>query len=183
MFRNAAVALARELVKGGHDLVYGGASVGIMGVIADAVLAEGGAVIGVMPESLLARELAHPGLTELRVVADMHQRKAMMADLADGFIALPGGLGTLDELSETMTWAQLGMHQKPSGILNINGFYDELLLFLQRAVEEGFMREVHSDMLLRSDQPAELLQGMREYFPTVVNKWADSTGSIGAAPQ
>ena len=143
-----------------HDitLVYGGGHVGMMGIIADAALAAGGDVIGVIPLSLREKEMAHDGLTELHVVDDMHQRKAMMADLADGFIAMPGGLGTLEELFEMLTWQQIGIHDKPVSLLNSNGYYDPLLTFLDQVVSGGYLGEEERERLIVGNSPAEVLQ-------------------------
>lgn len=155
------------------DLVYGGARVGIMGVVADAVLASGGHVIGVIPEALVAKEVAHEGLSELRVVRSMHERKALMSDLADGFIALPGGWGTLDELFEILTWGQLGLHRKPCGVLNVRGYFDGLLSFLEHAMNEGFVRREHRSMMAVANRATDLLDLMGAYEPPVVRKWID----------
>src|SRR5215207_8224445 len=149
-YGEAARALGAHLAREGLTLVYGGASVGTMGVVADAALAAGGRVVGVIPRGLVAREIAHPGLTELVVVDSMHERKAAMADRADAFVALPGGLGTLEELFEVWTWGLLGIHAKPVALLDADGFYDPLLAFLDRAVDEGFVRAAQRAMLARA---------------------------------
>lgn len=167
----SAHELASELVNRDIGLVYGGASVGIMGALADAVLAQGGRVIGVIPESLMRKEVGHHHLTELHVVPSMHARKTMMAERSDGFIALPGGAGTLEEIFETWTWAQLGMHQKPCGLLNIAGYYDQLAGFLDHTLQESFMRAEHRAMLLIESQPAALLDRYADYTPPTVSKW------------
>ncbi|MBT3880148.1 MAG: TIGR00730 family Rossman fold protein, partial [Candidatus Scalindua sp.] len=142
-YAQVARQLAHAMVSKNIDLVYGGASVGIMGEIANAVLGEGGDVIGVIPKGLFAKEVAHTGITELREVGSMHERKALMADLSDGFIALPGGLGTIEEIFEIITWSQLGMHRKPCGLLNVNNYYDKLIGFLDHAVSEQFIKATH----------------------------------------
>ena len=147
-YREAAVALGRALVARGITVVYGAGGIGLMGVLADTVLAEHGRVIGVIPDALMKKEVVHPGLSDLRVVRSMHERKAMMADLADAFIALPGGWGTLEELFEVLTWAQLGLHQKPCGVLNAGGYFDGLLQFLDHAVSEGFVRSEQSRLVV-----------------------------------
>lgn len=170
----AAAILAKELVKWDIGLVYGGASVGVMGAVADAVLAQGGEVIGVIPQMLVDKEVAHNGLTELKIVRSMHERKMMMADLSDGFIALPGGLGTLEELFEIMTWALLGLHQKPCALLNVAHYYDQLLGFLEHAVNEQFIKQVHCSMLIADEHPGMLLERMANYTPVQVAKWIDS---------
>ena len=169
----AAQQLARELVSRDHELVYGGGRVGLMGVLADAVLACGGKVVGVIPEALAAKEVAHQGLTDLRLVTSMHERKALMSDLADAFIALPGGLGTLDEYFEILTWAQLGLHAKPCGMLNICNYFDSLLAFLDRAVAERFVKTEHRAMIITAESPAVLLDRMASYQPPRVQKWID----------
>ncbi len=166
-----ATALAKELVKRNIGLVYGGASVGIMGEIADTVLDGGGEVIGVIPQSLVDKEVSHTGLTELKVVNTMHERKAIMAEISDGFIALPGGLGTIEELFEVLTWSQLGFHKKPCSLLNIKKYYNSLFLFLDHAVEEQFIKPIHREMLLIEDDPSKLLDAMEEYNPPAVDKW------------
>ena len=145
-----------------------------MGAIADAVLTSGGKVVGVIPESLVAKEVAHRALTELRVVPSMHERKALMSDLSDAFIALPGAYGTADELFEILTWAQLGLHAKPIGLLDVDGFFDPLLAWLDHTVREGFLREKHRDLLLKSDDPARLLDLLQSAHPAPVTpKWID----------
>jgi uncharacterized protein (TIGR00730 family) len=165
------VELARVLAERDIELVYGGGCVGLMGVLADAMLARGGRVIGVIPRALLAYEVGHHGLTELRVVESMHERKATMAGLSDAFVALPGGFGTLDELFEVLTWGQLGLHERPCGLLNVDGYYDALLAFLDRAHGDGFVRAMHRDMLLVDDDPARLLDRFADYEPPRVEKW------------
>ncbi|MEH3146396.1 MAG: TIGR00730 family Rossman fold protein [Methylobacterium frigidaeris] len=174
LYREAAGALGRHLAENGVDLVYGGGKVGLMGAVADAVLQAGGRAVGVMPRPLVEKEIAHHGLTELRVVGSMHERKALMADLADGFVALPGGLGTFEELFEVWTWGQLGYHPKPMAVLNVGGFYDGLLGFLDHVVEQGFVREAHRGMLIVARDPGELLAGIRSYQPPNVTKWVRS---------
>ncbi len=171
IFSNAAAELARYFVQQGIGIVYGGGNVGLMGVIADAALAAGGEVIGVIPESLMAKELGHGGVSELRVVRSMHERKQMMVDLSDGFIALPGGFGTLDELFETLTWLQLGFHGKPVGLLNVSGFFDHLLTFLDHMSDTGFLKTEHRASLLMETDPAALLSAMRSFQPHTCGKW------------
>jgi uncharacterized protein (TIGR00730 family) len=173
-YTDAARRLGEILAERRIDAVYGGGHVGLMGVLADAVLRRGGEVIGVIPQALMDRELAHRGLSDLRVVATMHQRKAVMADLADGFVALPGGFGTGDELFEMLTWAQLGLHAKPVGLLNVNGFFDALLAWLDHIVGEGFLRPVHRRLLLEAREPEDLLTLLIQHRPTqVVSKWIE----------
>ncbi len=153
-------------------VVYGGGHVGLMGVLADAVLRGGGEVVGVIPQALVDRELAHTGLTELHVVVTMHQRKALMADLADGFVALPGGFGTADELFEILTWAQLGLHNKPVGVLQVNGFFEPLLAWLDRCVQDGFVRPEHRRLLLCANDPEVLLNALEKHAAAPpVPKW------------
>jgi uncharacterized protein (TIGR00730 family) len=165
--------LGRALAARGIDLVYGGARVGLMGALADEVLLAGGRAIGVMPESLVAKEVAHRGLTQLHVVKTMHERKAMMSDLAQGFIALPGGMGTLDELFEIVTWAQLGMHVKPCGVLNLQGYFDRLLAFIEHSVAERFVRPEHGSMILVGRTAGDLLDAMSSHRPPIVEKWIE----------
>lgn len=160
-----ARALGRALVERGLELVYGGGSVGLMGTVADAVLAAGGRVTGVIPQVLQIRELAHPGLTDLRVVGSMHERKALMAELSDGFVALPGGMGTLEELSEVLTWAQLGLHQRPIGLLDVAGYYGPLITFFDQAVSAGFLRAEHRRLLLVERGPEPLLGRFLDWRP------------------
>lgn len=176
-YARAAQELARELVAQGYEVVYGGGKVGMMGVLADATLAAGGKVIGVIPETLLAKEVGHGGLTELRVVGSMHERKAMMAELSNGFIALPGGLGTLEEFFEVLTWAQLGLHVKPCGLLNVDGYYDRLLEFLDLTVTERFVKSEHRALVITSTSPVELLERIATYQPPRVEKWIDRASS------
>jgi uncharacterized protein (TIGR00730 family) len=170
-FAAAAAALGATLAEAGIGLVYGGGRAGLMGIVADAALAAGGEVIGVIPQSLVDRELAHRGCTTLHVVPSMHARKAMMADLADGFVALPGGIGTLEELFEVWTWAQLGDHAKPVALLNVAGFYDTLIAFIGEIAAKGFLRHRHGDMLLVADDVPALLETMRGYRPPETTQW------------
>jgi hypothetical protein len=170
-YAEAARRLGEELVARGLGLVYGGSSVGIMTVVADAVLERGGQVTGVIPEALVRKEIAHGGLTKLHVTSSMHERKTLMAELSDGFVALPGGIGTLEELFEAWTWAQLGLHGKPVGLLNVAGYFDGLVAFLDHAVREGFVREENRAMLVVSDDPAELLDRFESYRAPAVPKW------------
>jgi uncharacterized protein (TIGR00730 family) len=174
-YTEAAQHLARALVKRHIELVYGGASVGTMGVLADTVLAAGGRVIGIIPQAIVGREVVHRGLSDLRVVTSMHERKALMAELSDGFIALPGGLGTLDEVFEILTWGQLGLHQKPCGLLNIRGYYRGLIDFLDHAVSERFITDVHRAMLLVEEEPGRLLERFERYQAPAVARWVDRT--------
>ena len=169
----ATAGLGRALAEAGIGVVYGGASVGLMGVVADAALAAGGEVVGVIPRALVDREIAHPGLSELHVVGSMHERKALMADLSDGFVALPGGTGTLDELFEVFTWGQLGLHAKPLGLLDVRGYYAQLVAFLDHAVQERFVAAEHRDMLVLEDDAAALLEAFRRWRAPVRSKWLD----------
>jgi len=170
-FAQAAVSLAQEMCKRDIGLVYGGAAVGIMGAVADAVLEAGGQAIGVIPKSLAVKEVAHENLTKLHVVASMHDRKAMMAELADGFIALPGGWGTLEEIFEILTWAQLGFHDKPCGLLNVERYYDGLIGFLDNSFEQQFVNELFRPMLMTSIEPMSLLDQFAVYQAPKVRKW------------
>jgi len=168
-----ARALGRLLCERGIGVVYGGSSVGMMAALADAVLDDLGDIIGVIPKMLVEREVAHRTLTDLRIVDSMHERKALIAELSDGFVALPGGIGTLEEFFEIWTWAQLGVHQKPCGLLNIAGYFDPLLRFLDRAVEEKFVRNVHRSMVVVESEPQRLLERFESYEPPNVVKWID----------
>lgn len=174
-YADAARALAGEIARRHITLVYGGGHVGLMGVAADAALAAGGRVVGVIPADIAEREVEHRGLTELLVVDSMHERKRAMASRSDGMIALPGGLGTLEELFEVWTWNQLGFHRKPVGLLNVGGYYDGLLAFLDSMVEERFVRREHRDMLLVDRDPVRLLDRMANFDPPTVDKWVDKT--------
>jgi len=167
----AARRTGAEIARRGLRLVYGGASVGLMGALADAALEAGGIVVGVIPRALVQKEVAHPRLTEQHVVESMHDRKALMSQLADAFLALPGGLGTLDELFETLTWAQLGFHHKPVALLNTGGYFDQLLAFLDRAVQDGFLHPAHREMIFSGSDPAALLDAMRSHVPPSAGKW------------
>lgn len=171
VYAEAARALGRTLAEAGIQLVYGGAAVGLMGTLADAALAAGGTVVGVIPGVLVEREIAHAGLTEIRVVDSMHERKSVMAELSDGFIALPGGAGTLEELFEVWTWSQLGLHRKPVGLLNVEGYFDALIAFIDHQTDERFMRREHRDMLLVDGEPGLLLRRFKSYRPPLVEKW------------
>jgi uncharacterized protein (TIGR00730 family) len=172
-FAEAAKNLARALVKRHIEVVYGGTSIGTMGVLANAVLAAGGHVIGIIPQAIVDREMVHRGLSDLRVVASMHERKTLMAELSDGFIALPGGLGTLDEVFEILTWGQLGLHQKPCGLLNIREYYRGLIDFLDHALAERFITDVHRAMLLVEDEPERLLDHFERYRAPAVVRWVE----------
>jgi uncharacterized protein (TIGR00730 family) len=161
----AARELGKLLADDGIELVYGGASVGIMGELADAVHEHGGHVTGIIPQQLMKKEAAHTGIPDLIVVASMHQRKSQMADLSDGFIVLPGGIGTMEGYFEILTWGQLGIHAKPSGILNVAGYFDHLIEFLDHAVKEGFLTEEHREMIVVDSSPKKLIERMRKYAP------------------
>ena len=167
----AAAELGTFLAERRIGVVYGGAAIGLMGTVANAARAAGGEVIGVIPRALVELEVAHVGLADLRVVASMHERKALMSELSDGFIALPGGIGTLEELFEVWTWGQLGSHRKPCALLNVAGFYDRLLGFLDFVVDEAFLRSVHRDMLLVAETPKGLLEKLDAYRPPPETRW------------
>lgn len=169
----AASALGTLIGQRGIGLVYGGGKVGLMGVVAEAALAAGGEVIGVIPQRLVNRELGHGGITELRVVDSMHQRKAMMGELADAFVALPGGYGTFEEFFEVVTWMQLGIHRKPCGLLNVGGYYDMLLALLDHAAGESFIRPHHRGLVLVDSDPAMLLQQIHNYRAPLVEQWLE----------
>ena len=170
-YARVARQLARAMVSRNIDLVYGGASIGIMGEIANAVLEEGGDVIGIIPKGLFVKEVAHTGITELREVDSMHERKALMADLSDGFIALPGGLGTIEEILEIITWSQLGMHRKPCGLLNVCHYYDKLIDFLDHAVSEQFIKTSHRSTILIDERVDVLLEKFEAYKTPETEKW------------
>lgn len=172
-YAEVAAALGRTLARRRMTLVYGGANVGLMGVLADAALAGGGEVIGVIPRGVLANEVAHTALTELRVVDSMHERKAQMAELCDGVVALPGGFGTLDELFEMVTWGQIGLHAKPCALLDVDGYFDPLRAFLDRAVEQRFISEAHRALLLHGDEADGLLDRMARHSAPGGQKWLD----------
>jgi uncharacterized protein (TIGR00730 family) len=176
-YADAARRTAALLTENGITIVYGGGSVGLMGILADAALASGGSVIGVIPRHLTAREIAHDRLTELHVVGSMHERKALMMELSDAFIALPGGLGTLEELFEILTWSQLGLHAKPCGLLNVRGYYDPLVALLDRAVDQRFLRPEHRGLLLAESDVGRLLERLRRFEAPRVQKWlTEDTG-------
>ena len=170
-YADAARAFGALLSGSGVGLVYGGAAVGLMGAVADAALAAGGEVIGVIPKALVAHEVAHHGLSELHVVGSMHERKALMAELADAFVALPGGIGTLEELFEVWTWAQLGMHAKPCGLLDVDGYYARLCEFLDQVVEQGFLKPVHRALLVVERDPEVLMRRLQTQTRVDVPKW------------
>ncbi|MBO6674984.1 MAG: TIGR00730 family Rossman fold protein [Rhizobiales bacterium] len=169
----AAEALGQAIAKRGACLIYGGAEVGLMGITADAALAAGGEVIGIIPKALMDKEIGHKGLTRLEAVGSMHERKARMAELSDGFVNLPGGTGTLEEMFEVWTWGQLGFHDKPIGVLNVRGFYDPLMTFLDHQRDEGFVKPGLRDTLLSADSPGTLLDAMEAYEAPVVQKWVE----------
>jgi uncharacterized protein (TIGR00730 family) len=176
VYADAARGLGAELVRRGLGLVYGGGSVGLMGVVADAVLAAGGEAIGVLPRGLARKEFAHSGLTELHLVGSMHERKALMASLSDGFVALPGGLGTLEEVFEVLTWSQLGIHRKPVGLVDVRDYWAGLLTLLRHAVADGFIRPEYAGLLLVDSAPAGLLDRFQAWRPPVTPPiWLDST--------
>ncbi|MSO51055.1 MAG: TIGR00730 family Rossman fold protein [Acidobacterium sp.] len=172
-YAEAAVTLGTLLARRGIGLVYGGGNVGLMGVIADAALAAGGEVIGVIPKALADREVAHHGVTELRVVDSMHTRKAMMADLSDAFIAMPGGVGTFEEFFEAITWTQLGLHRKACGLLNVAGFYTPLAVFIDQAVSDGFIKPVHRAAIVVDDNPERLLDTLTTIDLPDAPKWSN----------
>jgi uncharacterized protein (TIGR00730 family) len=175
---SAARAVGELFAQNRVGLVTGGGSTGLMGALANAALAGGGEVIGVIPQSLWAREVGHTGLTDLRVVGSMHERKALMSELSDAFLALPGGLGTLEELFEIWTWGQLGLHAKPFGLLNVAGYYDPLINFLDHTVTERFVNPVHRSMLISDDDPARLIARIRSYVPPPSEgKWIDRSST------
>ncbi len=170
-YRLAATELGTHIAASGSTLVYGGGKTGLMGAVADAALAGGGEVIGVMPRPLVDKEVSHGGLTELHVVESMHERKALMADLADAFIALPGAFGTFDEMCEILCWGQLGFHEKPCGLWNVAGYWDPMMALFDHAVEEGFLKPAHRGIVLIDDSLEPLLERMRAYKPVHLEKW------------
>jgi uncharacterized protein (TIGR00730 family) len=188
IYRKQAALLGRNLAENGIHVIFGGGKIGLMGILADAALEAGGKVTGVIPGFLHVKEVAHDGLTELITVDTMHQRKALIERMCDAFIALPGGFGTLDELFEMLTWGQLGLHDKPVGILNTNGFYDQILAAVDRMVNEGFLKDINRDMLLVGEHIEELLEHMHDFAPPRIRKWimdGDPRNSIpfkGAQP-
>lgn len=177
LYMTSAREMGRLLASQGLRIVYGGGRLGLMGALADAAVAAGGDIVGVIPGALVDKEVAHRGLSELRVVASMHDRKALMADLADGFIALPGGIGTLEEFFEIWTWGQLGLHHKPFGLLNVGGFYDPLLAFLDQLADRRFLRREHRDMVHMRAVTSDLLHAMANYRPIDVWQWLSSAES------
>jgi uncharacterized protein (TIGR00730 family) len=174
-YAQTAAALGRELVERDYGLVYGGGNVGLMNVVANTVLERMGNVIGVIPDSLVSREVAHGGLNELRVVGSMHERKALMAELSDGFIAMPGGIGTMEEFFEVLSWAQLGLHEKPCGLLNVAGYYDSLIAFLDQAVAKDFIKPKHRALMIVEEDPAELLDRFQQAWRSRSPKPFDPT--------
>ena len=170
-YGDAARDTGRAIAENGFRLIYGGAKVGLMGTVADAALEAGGEVIGVLPRSLQNKEIGHDGLNELHLVGSMHERKALMADLSDGFIALPGGVGTLEEIFEVWTWGQLGYHSKPCGFLNVEGYYDQLIAFLDHQTREGFTKKAMRDMAQVADTPEALIELFNSYAPPSTPKW------------
>ena len=177
-YAEAARALATILAERKLGIVYGGGNVGLMGVLADAALARGGEVIGVIPQKLVDKEVAHRGVTELLVVETMHERKALMNDLSDAFLALPGGFGTLDEFFEVLTWSQLGFHGKPCALLNVAGYYDGMLAMLDHAVTERFLRPAHRELIIADTDPLRLLQRLSAFVPAPKGKWSNAKGNF-----
>ncbi len=182
VYAAGARALAQQMVEDNIALVYGGGNVGLMGIIASEVMRLGGEATGVIPKALLDKELGHHGLTRLHIVKDMHERKAMMAELSDGFIAMPGGMGTLEELFEVLTWAQLGFHYKPIGLLNVSGFYDNLIAFIDHLVSQRFLTAEQALLMMHEADPAELVQRFKTFKPSYINKWADKSAPSALRP-
>ena len=176
--REAAHALGGLLARSGIGLVYGGGHVGLMGAVADGALAANGEVIGVIPHALMMKELGHGGVTDLRVVGSMHERKQLMVDLSDGFIALPGGFGTLDELFETLTWLQLSFHEKPVGVLNVGGFFDGLISFIKHMTQQDFLKPAHADCVLVEADASTLLERMEAFRPPELGKWIEAMAAV-----
>lgn len=181
-YADAARALAKAMVDDNIALVYGGGNVGLMGVIADEIMRLGGKATGVIPTALLEKEVGHRTLTQLHVVKDMHERKAMMAELSDGFIAMPGGIGTLEELFEVLTWSQLGFHNKPIGLLNVHGFYDDLIKFLQHLVAQGFLRPEHASLMMHEPDTTALLHRFKTFQPQYQHKLLNRTAAKTLLP-
>ena len=173
VYRENALELGREIARRHWRLVYGGGNIGLMGALADSVLEAGGEVIGVIPQALVDKEVAHRGLSELIIVGTMHERKARMADMSDGFVAMPGGFGTFEEFCEVVTWTQLGVHAKPCGVLNINGFYDPLLALFNRALADGFLRTEHREFVLADRTGPGVLDKVAQWKPLRIDKWID----------
>jgi uncharacterized protein (TIGR00730 family) len=178
VYTEAAKALGRAIVAADMSLVYGGGRAGLMGLIADEVLANGGRAVGVIPELLLGKEVGHTNLTELHVVPDMHERKRKMADMSDAFVAMPGGIGTFEELFETYTWAKLGYHRKPVALLNVDGYYEPLLAMLRHTVDEGFMRRVFLDMLQVAAEPVMMIETLKRNAPALHDHWAERRNAV-----
>lgn len=178
VYADAAREFGRALAESDITLVYGGGKVGLMGIVADEAMKHGGKAIGVIPELLFSKEVGHTGLTQLHVVKDMHERKKMMADLADAFVALPGGVGTYEELFEVYTWAQLGYHDKPVGALNVAGYFDPLKAMLDHTVAAGFMRREYVDLLQIADQTPALLERLHRYAPVKIDKWSSHRDEV-----
>jgi uncharacterized protein (TIGR00730 family) len=170
-YREAAITVGTLLAERGIELVYGGGNVGLMGILADAALARGGCVIGVIPDFMIPKEIAHSGLTDLRIVSSMHERKALMSDLSDGFLALPGGFGTFEEFCEVLTWSQLGLQSKPCGLLNVENYYAPLLNLFDHAVGEGMLNQENRDLVLDDSDPGGLLTSMASFKPNLLGKW------------
>lgn len=181
-YAEAACALARVMTDNNVSLVYGGGNIGLMGVIADEVMRLGGEVTGIIPKALMEREVGHPGVTRLHIVKDMHERKALMAELSDGFIAMPGGIGTLEELFEAFTWLQLGLHAKPIGLLNVDGFYDGLIDFLEHTVREGFLRAPQAALLMHETDPTKLLERFKRFAPPIREQALDQDSAKKILP-
>lgn len=172
---HAAVALARHLAKLGIGIVYGGGNVGLMGVLADTAIMAGLEVTGVIPQALFAKEVGHAGVADMRIVGSMHERKALMAELSDGFIAMPGGWGTFDEFCEILTWAQLGLHRKPCGILNVEGYYDPLFKMFDHSVAEGFLKPEYRPLVIAASEPEELIVKMQNYRAPSLDRWIEES--------
>ncbi|CAN5228397.1 TIGR00730 family Rossman fold protein [soil metagenome] len=181
-YADAARMLAKAMVEDDIALVYGGGNVGLMGTIADEVMRLGGSATGVIPVALMDKEVGHQALTKLHVVKDMHERKAMMAELSDGFIAMPGGIGTLEELFETLTWSQLGFHDKPIGLLNVQGYYDGLIGFMQHVVNQGFLKLEHAQLLIVDSEPKLLVQKIKSFRPTAIDKFLSTQAAKTLLP-